>query len=214
MSTKLRVREPFNAWSHWAGAGLAVLGIGVLFWVGQRTPLQFAAFGIYGFCLLLLYCASALYHSLHKGVNWLQKLDHVGIYLMIAGTYTPLCLLALDGPWRVGMLVAQWSLALVGIVATLVLGQRPKALRLVLYLVMGWMAVAALAPLHQSIGPSGIAWMFAGGLVYTLGTIVYAARWPKLWPGRFGSHELWHLFVLGGSLCHFALMVRLAQLPQ
>jgi hemolysin III len=111
------------------------------------------------------------------------------------------------------LLIAETVMAITGIVAVSCWGGGPKWLRLVLYLGMGWLAVIALRPLFASLGWQGVAWLLAGGLAYSVGTVFYATKWPKMWPGVFSSHELWHLFVLAGSACHFAVMLRIERLP-
>ena len=206
------LKEPFSALSHYVGAAAALLGLGYLFYRVWNHAVAIVAFAIYGGCLTLLYVASALYHSVHTRSQWLQKLDHMAIYLMIAGTYTPLCLLALKSPTGVAMLIAEWTMAAIGIVANVFYGGGPKRLRLTLYLAMGWLVVADLPGVLKVLPVSALVWMLAGGLAYTVGTVIYATGRPKLWPGKFGSHELWHLFVLGGSACHYLLMLSTARL--
>jgi hemolysin III len=167
---------------------------------------QFVAFGIFGLSLIALYSASALYHLLPlspAGTARLRRLDHMMIFVLIAGTYTPFCLLALDGAWRVGLLALVWSLAMCGILFKLFWIGAPRWLSVALYLGMGWVAVIAAPALFQAVPPRGIAWVLGGGLVYSVGAIVYGLRRPNLVPGVFGFHELWHLFVVAGSACHF-----------
>lgn len=205
------LREPFSCLSHAVGAVLAVLGTGVLLALSQGHPHAQIAFLVYGISLILLYLASALYHGLHHQSPWLQRFDHMAIYLVIAGSYVPIAVLALPPLLGRIFLIAQGSLALVGVAANLFFGGGPKWLRLVLYLVMGWMAIGALGPLQQNLSPAALGWLFAGGLFYTVGTVVYATRRPHLWPGTFGSHDLWHLFVLAGSASHYLMTLDLAR---
>lgn len=207
-----RIREPFNAVSHLVGAILAVVGLSYLLYAGRTDPRALAGFSIYGALTTLLFAASAAYHWSHRGGKWLQRLDHAAIYLMIAGTYTPVCLLGLEGKAGTIVLALQWTLAAVGAIVTFTMTKPPTWLRLVLYLAMGWMVLPLIGILSQRVSGAGLAWTIAGGLAYTLGTIVYASKRPNPWPGRFGSHEIWHLFVLAGGICHFALMVCLARL--
>lgn len=136
-------------------------------------------------------------------------MDHCAIYLMIAGTYTPVSLLAIGGTTGYIVLAIQWLLATIGVVATLTMTKPPTWLRLVLYLVMGWMVLPFVGVLLTKIPAIAIWWMIGGGLSYTVGTVVYASKRPKLWPGKFSSHELWHLFVVAGAACHFAVMLYL-----
>jgi len=208
----LRLKEPFSALSHYVGAAGAILGLAYLFYMVWHHTVAIVAFAIYGSCLTLLYVASALYHSVETRSQWLQRLDHMAIYLMIAGTYTPLCLLAVKGMTGFAMLAAEWTMAAIGIIANVFFGGGPKRLRLTLYLLMGWLVVADLPEVSKVLPLSAVFWMLMGGLAFTVGTIVYATGRPKLWPGKFGSHELWHLFVLGGSACHYLLMLATARL--
>jgi hemolysin III len=205
------LRDPFSAISHYLGAGLAVVGTGVLLVVGGDSPLALASFAFYGLAMIFLYLASAIYHTVRREIPLLQQLDHSAIYLMIAGTYTPLCLVAIGGVVGWGMFAAQIVLAAIGIGATFLFDGGPKWLRLVLYLVMGWMVAFAMGETSVAIGPVATAWLVAGGVTYTLGCVVYATKWPKLWPGSFGSHDLWHIFVLGGSVCHWITLFLVAQ---
>lgn len=172
-----------------------------------------AGYLIFGASLVALYTASALYHGVRREAPWLQRFDHMAIYLLIAGSYAPMALTALRGPWGDGLLAAQGLLAAIGIGANLGLGGGPKWLRLVLYLVMGWMALAAIGPMRATFPPGALDWLLAGGIAYTVGCVVYAVKRPRLWPAVFGSHELWHLFVLAGSACHFVVAARMALVP-
>lgn len=206
-----RVREPFCGWSHLCGVALSIAGLLALVSLSWDKPWHLAGFLVYGVSLITLYLASTLYHSLPvspQRVEQLRVFDHVAIYLLIAGTYTPLCLVPLRGPWGWTMLAVVWGIALVGIALRLGWRAAPEWLPVALYLVMGWLAVAIYEPLTRSLPGSAINWLLAGGIVYTVGTVVFAAERPRLWPGKFGAHELWHLFVLGGSVCHFVLMFR------
>jgi hemolysin III len=211
---KHRLKDPFSAISHYAGAGAAILGFCYLMFVVWHHTVAVVAFAIYGACLTLLYVASGIYHSVETRSKWLQRLDHMAIYLMIAGTYTPICLLAVRGAVGYAMLAAEWGMALIGISANIFFGGGPKGLRLTLYLLMGWLAVGVVPGLLRVLPASAMVWMLAGGLAFTGGTVIYATGRPKLWPGKFGSHELWHLFVLGGSACHYLLMLSTAHLAQ
>jgi hemolysin III len=206
--TKKRLREPVNGLTHLAGGLLACVGLLVLLaraTSAGRTD-QIVAFGIFGLSLVALYSASTLYHLLvlsPAGVARLRQVDHMMIFVLIAGTYTPFCLLALDGAWRVGLLALVWSLAMCGILFKLFWIGAPRWLSVALYLGMGWVAVIAAPALFQAVPPRGMAWVLGGGLVYSVGAIVYGLRRPNLVPGVFGFHELWHLFVVAGSACHF-----------
>jgi hemolysin III len=211
--TKKRLREPVNGLTHAAGGLLAAVGLGVLLATAANTGRldQFVAFGVFGLSLVALYAASALYHLLPlspSGVARLRRLDHMTIFVLIAGTYTPFCLLALDGGWRWGLLGLIWSLALCGVLLKVLWMDAPRWLSVVLYLGMGWVAVIAAPALFRAVPPGGISWVLAGGLVYSAGALVYGLKRPNPVPGVFGFHEVWHVFVLAGSACHFWAVLR------
>lgn len=206
----LKPREPFCGLSHFAGALLSTAGLIVLLALSQDKPWHLTSFAIYGASLILLYTASTLYHSLPgtpRKIERLRTFDQVAIYLLIAGTYTPVCLVALRGPWGYSLLSVMWTIAIAGSVARVGWRSKPEWLTFSLYLLMGWACAIAIIPLARALGPIGIAWLSLGGILYTVGAVVLATDRPRLWPGRFGSHDLWHCFVLGGSACHFAMMV-------
>jgi hemolysin III len=205
---KKRLREPINGITHAAGGLLAALGLGVLLATAASSGRldQLVAFGVFGLSLIALYAASALYHLLPlspSGVARLRTLDHMAIFVLIAGTYTPFCLLALDGAWRWGLLALIWGLALCGVLLKLLWMDASRWLSVLLYLGMGWVAVIAAPALLRAVPPDGITWILAGGLVYSAGALIYGLKRPNLLPGIFGFHEVWHLFVIAGSACHF-----------
>jgi hemolysin III len=204
----MRFREPVNGLTHLVGGLIAFVGLIVLLTTAARAGRadQLVSFGIFGFSLITLYTASALYHLLplsSAGVARLRRVDHISIFLLIAGTYTPFCLLALDGSWRVGLLGLIWGLALCGILLKLLWMEAPRWLSVTLYLGMGWVAVIAAPVLFRAVPAGGMAWVLGGALVYSAGAIVYGLKRPNPVPGVFGFHELWHLFVMAGSACHF-----------
>lgn len=206
-----RLKDPFCSISHWVGFGLALIGAIALIANAIGRPLYLASYAIYGLGMMGLYFASALYHSVQRGSKleyWLQKLDHSAIYLMIAGSYVPVCLIALRGVWGWGMLAAQAAFAVTGIILTFKLKKVPGLIRVILYVSMGWMAVFVLGPMRSAMPPGAILWLFAGGIVYTIGAVVYVSDRPHLWPGKFSAHDLWHLFVMGGSACHYVMIAR------
>jgi len=175
-----------------------------------KTPGELVAFGVYGATLIFLYGASTLYHTLtvsERPRRALRTLDHIAIYFLIAGTYTPVALITLKG--RVGwtLLAAVWLIALAGIPFKLYYLHAPVWLSTGTYLAMGYLALVALGPIAQAVSPVGLAWLIAGGLAYTVGAVIFARQRPDPFPGRFGHHEIWHLLVLAGSGCHFAFML-------
>ncbi len=193
--------ERFNSISHLVGAGLALAGAVLLITQASRLgdPWKIVSLSIYGAMLVTLYVFSTVYHSVRgRSKALLRKLDHCAIYLLIAGTYTPFALVSLRGRWGWWLLGIVWGLALLGIVQELLLGKRTRVLSLVLYVLMGWLALVAVVPLWQALSPSGFAWLVAGGALYTGGLVFYATD-HRL---RHG-HGVWHLFVVGGSGCHF-----------
>jgi hemolysin III len=204
-----RLKEPFCGWSHLAGAALSVAALLCLLLAARGRPFHLISLGIYGVSLVVLFTASALYHSLRGGpqfVRRLQRLDHMAIFLLIAGTYAPICLVSLHGPWGWSLLAIEYILAFTGIALIVTLRRRfPAWLRIGLCAGMTWLI--AILPLCLVMPPTGIAWLLAGLLTYTIGTLILATDWPHLWPGKFSAHDLWHLFVLGGSACHFILML-------
>lgn len=206
---RLPVREPFNGLSHLVGALVSLAGLFLLLVVANGKPWHLTGFAIYGASLVLLYTASTLHHSLQvtpRGGQRLHMFDQVAIYLLIAGTYTPLCLVTLRGPWGWSLLGLVWAVGLIGITLRVAWAKSPVWLPVALYLVMGWLSLLVIKPLSSTLPPAAMSWLIAGGVVYTLGAAIFATERPRLWPGVFSAHELWHCFVLGGSTCHFVLM--------
>lgn len=212
--------RPWSAITHGAGAVLALVGT-VLLLVhcallgadGWHT----ISFLIYGLSMVGLYTASTLYHCLDtsvKGRIALRKYDHTSIYFLIAGTYTPVCLVVLrqDGAWGWGLFGVIWSLALAGTVLTLVWISSPRWLTSGIYIGMGWLALVALVPLLRLLPGEGFFWLLAGGILYTVGGVLYAIKWPLRDSPRFGCHEIFHVFILLGSVCHFLLMYQVVAL--
>jgi hemolysin III len=205
----MRIREPVNGVSHLIGLLLAGAGTLLLLRAAQG-PSELVAFGVYGATLILLYTASTLYHTLTPPERWrraLRTLDHIAIYFLIAGTYTPLALITLKGRLGWTLLAAVWLIALAGIPFKLFYLHAPIWLSTGTYLAMGYLALVAVVPIAHAVSFGGLAWLIAGGLAYTLGAVIYAQQRPDPFPGRFGHHEIWHLLVLTGSGCHFAFML-------
>jgi hemolysin III len=203
----MRVREPFNAGSHLVGFLLAGLGTWYLLQAASGRA-QHLAFGIYGATLLLLYGASSCYHGLPLGVNGLRRLrtlDHIAIYFLIAGTYTPVAAITLRDSGGPVLLAASWAIAAAGIPFKIRWLDAPVWISTGTYLGMGYLALVAVVPLAREVG-AGLGWLVAGGVAYTVGAIIYALERPDPLPGRFGHHGLWHLLVLVGSACHFTFI--------
>ena len=193
--------ERLNGFTHLAGTVLAAIGAPVLVVLAARSgdAWKIVGFATYSAALLLLYGASTLYHSVRgRAKAILRKLDHCSIYLLIAGTYTPFALVTLRGPWGWTLFGLAWGLTALGIAQEFVFGKGARRLSILIYVVMGWMGVAALRPLAAGLGAPGLAWLLAGGLLYTGGIVFY------LLDERVRHfHGVWHLFVLGGSAAHF-----------
>lgn len=199
--------EKFNSISHLIGTGLAVVGSALLIVLAAHgaDAWKIVSFSIYGAMLLALYGISTLYHSARgPAKDILRKFDHCAIYLLIAGSYTPFTLVTLRGAWGWSLFGAIWGLALLGIAQEIWFARR--ALSMALYIMMGWLALIAVVPLISALTPNGFAWLAAGGLLYTAGIAFYATD-TKV---RHG-HGVWHLFVMGGSTCHyFAVLLYVA----
>ena len=177
----------------------------------QGNAWHVASFSIYGISLITLWTMSALYHSLNvsEAANRiLEQIDHAMIYFLIAGTYTPICLIVLRGGWGWSIFGVNWVLAITGIVLKLVFRQPARWLIIVFfafYIIMGWLLVIAWGPLTQAMPRAGLYWLILGGIYYTVGAGVFSLRHIDFHPW-FGAHEMWHLFVLSGSACHFWMM--------
>ena len=208
-----KLKDPFSGLSHLSGAFLSVAGLSVLVTLAalRATAWHVVAFSIYGASMVLLYTASALYHLLplsKRGQKILRTLDHVMIYMLIAGTYTPICLIPLRGGWGWSIFGVAWGLALVGIFVSIFWPEAPRRIVTTIYLSVGWVCIVAIYPIVKVLTPEGLFWLAAGGLFYTVGAIIYALKKPDPWPDVFGFHEIWHLFVMAGSTCHFMMMLR------
>jgi len=216
-------RDPYDGlrfWSaatHGVGAVLALAGTVLLLArvISTGEIVSGVVFSIYGVSMFCLYLASTLYHCVNTTVPRrlaLRKYDHCAIYLLIAGSYTPMCVLALGGRAGIALLSVIWGMALAGIVLTLVKLEIPRWLTSVIYLIMGWAAIFAIAPLSRAMPVAGMVWLLAGGILYSVGGILYAVKWPGRNNPRFGCHEIFHVFILLGSVCHFMLMYHVVAL--
>lgn len=198
--------ERFNSWTHLAGAVLALAGAVVLIVLAatRGDAWKVVSASIYGAALVLLYVSSVLYHSLRgRAKDVLRELDHQSIYLLIAGSYTPFCLVSLRGAWGWSLFGVVWGLALLGGLQELRPKNDPRILSVVIYVVMGWVVLVALVPLLRALGPEGFAWVAAGGLFYTFGIVFYA-----LDTRLTHAHGIWHLFVIAGSAAHYIAIAR------
>lgn len=208
-----KLREPVNSLTHWAGAVLALAGLVTLLIVGWGTPSKVISLAVYGLSLILLFSASATYHMVQvrdRALEIFRKIDHAAIYLLIAGTYTPFCVNAFTGFWKWGMLGIIWSLALIGIVVKVFYIRAPRWLNAGFYLIMGWSCLAAVGQMLAALPAWVIGWLVAGGVIYTLGAVVYITRILNFRPGVFGFHEMWHIFVLLAAAAHFVAVLGVA----
>jgi len=207
-----KLREPVNSLTHWGGAVLALAGLIALLVVGWSKPAKVISLTIYGMSLIAMFSASATYHMVRvkdKALEIFRKIDHSAIYLLIAGTYTPFCVNVFEGFWRWGLLTIIWGLALIGITVKIFVIRAPRWVNAGIYLIMGWLCVAAIG--QMALLPSWVlAWMLAGGVIYTLGAIVYMTKIFNFVPGVFGFHEVWHIFVLLAAAAHFVAVLGVA----
>lgn len=205
--------RPWSAITHGVGAVLSVVGTAFLavqsILMGKWSNL--AVFLIYGLSMVCLYTASTLYHCVNTSRSKriaLRKYDHCSIYLLIAGSYTPVCLTVLREDGGLPLFVAIWGLALAGVVLTIAKLDIPRWLTSVIYLAMGWMALFAIVPLSRLMPAIGMFWLILGGVLYTVGGVLYAVKWPGRNNPRFGCHEIFHVFILLGSVAHFMMMAQ------
>ena len=207
--------RPWSAITHGIGVVLAVIGTILLLFktvLNGSDIWHVVSFIIYGTSMIGLYTASTLYHCVNTTVSRriaLRKFDHISIYFLIAGSYTPICLTALRGPWGWSLLGIIWALTFIGTAMALLWINCPRQLTATIYISMGWLAIIALYPIWQSMGIAGLFWLLLGGILYTIGGIFYALKWPGRNNPRFGCHEVFHVFILLGSIAHFLLMYRI-----
>ena len=197
--------ERFNSISHLVGAALALAGLVVLVVYAslQGDPWKITSFSIYGVSLFLLYTLSTLYHSLRgRAKTIFRKLDHIAIYLLIAGSYTPLTLITLRGTWGWILFGIIWGLAITGIIVDSLHKEGSRAIQMTIYLLMGWLILVAIRPLIQALPDNALLLLMLGGVFYTSGIIFYA-----LDNRMKHAHGIWHLFVLAGSISHYLVML-------
>ena len=211
MKTALRhfwssLRDPLNGLTHFIGIVLSVIGLIILTAtsINPVRPWHLATGVVFGLGMIMLYTASTLYHWLdlsEKANLWLRKFDHMMIFILIAATYTPFCLIPMRGHWGWGIFATVWSLAVIGLFFKIFWMNAPRWLSTGLYVLMGWVAIIGIRPLIASLNPAALFWVFAGGISYTIGAVFYAVKRPVL--KNFGFHEIFHIFVLGGTAAHF-----------
>ncbi|BAM48304.1 PAQR family membrane homeostasis protein TrhA [Amphibacillus xylanus] len=203
------IREPINGLTHLAGAFLAAIGLVMMVIKGisaQVSTISLVSLIIFGVSMISLYSASATYHMVigsDQLIAWLRRLDHSMIYILIAGTYTPFCIISLNGTLGWTILGIIWLIAISGILFKLIWFHSPRWLSTALYILMGWLIIFAIVPLSANLATNGLILLIAGGIIYTLGGIIYATK-PKWLESKYlGFHEVFHLFILTGSFTHF-----------
>lgn len=210
---QITIREPGSAITHFIGMMMAVFAaVPLLVKAGVTSGSNhLTAMAIFMFSMILLYGASTLYHSVNltgRSLRIFRKLDHMMIFVLIAGSYTPVCLIVLGGQLGYTLLAIVWSIALVGMIIKAFWITCPKWFSSVIYIVMGWVCVLVFGQLFNTLPAAAFGWLLAGGIIYTVGGIIYALKLPifNSKHKEFGSHEVFHLFVMGGSICHFIFM--------
>ena len=207
------IKDPGSAITHFIGMLMAIFAAVPLLIKAAHEPghIYIISITVYALSLILLYAASTTYHTFNKSerINTLlKKIDHMMISVLIAGSYTPICLLVLKGKTGIILLSIVWGLAIIGIMIKAFWIYCPKWISSVLYIGMGWTCVLAFTQILNSMSPAAFGWLLAGGIIYTVGGVIYALKLP-IFNSRhknFGSHEIFHLFVMGGSACHFIVM--------
>lgn len=213
-----KIKDPISGFSHLIGAIASVIGLVFLIVMASFYSSEIAwdivSFTIFGIGLILLYTFSSLYHLLNVGTtatNVLRKFDHIMIYILIASTYTPICLGPLRGPWGWSIFGVVWGIALIGTILTSVWLKAPRWLTTSFYLIMGWTVIVAIYPVIITFSKLNMLhslwWLVAGGIFYTIGAIIYGLKWPSLKNKYFGFHEIFHIFVMLGSLCHYWFII-------
>jgi hemolysin III len=201
-----RLREPINGLTHFFAAIVAAVGLMALIVIAWKSVIKEVSLTVYGVSLILLFAASAIYHMVKakpKIIENLRKLDHSAIYLLIAGTYTPICMIMFDGFWKWGLLIIIWSLAMIGIIVKIFVIQAPRWLTAGVYIAMGWLCITAISEMLKVLPVGALVWLLIGGVIYTIGAIIYITKKLDFFPGKFGFHEVWHIFVILAALAHF-----------
>ncbi|NME82285.1 hemolysin III family protein [Clostridium sp. SM-530-WT-3G] len=203
------LREPVNSLTHFVGAILSIFALIAMIiksYVKGTSITTFLSVLFFGISMILLYSASTAYHSVignNKVIKALKRLDHSMIFILIAGSYAPFCLIALHGQIGLSLFLAVTVCALLGIIFKICWVTCPRWLSSVMYIGIGWFAIFVIYPMAQVLSTAGLIWLITGGLMYTIGGVIYALKKDKIKIGIFGTHEIFHLFILAGTLCHF-----------
>jgi hemolysin III len=210
--TKPKIKDPVSGFMHVFGAALSIAGSVLLLsrvFEAGGSAFHFVGFSVFGAGLVLLYSASSMYHLLNlkpRTMLVFRKIDHMMIFVLIAATYTPICLVPLNGPWGWWLFAAVWASAVTGIVMKAVFFNAPRWLNTLSYVLLGGACVTCIYPITRTIPPGGLLFLLAGCVFYSAGAVIYATRWPARNARYFGFHEIFHIFILLGSLCHFLMM--------
>lgn len=218
---KMKAKDPGSAITHFIGMLMAIFSATPLLIKAAHKPdlIHLISLGIFMISMILLYAASTIYHTLdisEKANKFLRKIDHMMIFVLIAGTYTPICLIVLRGRVGYTLFAIVWGIAIAGILIKAFWITCPKWFSSVIYIAMGWVCVLAFTQIINSLPRAAFGWLLAGGIIYTIGGVIYALKLPifNMKHKNFGSHEIFHLFVMAGSLCHFILMYKyVASMP-
>ena len=208
-----KFREPVNSLTHWAGAVLALGGLVALLVIGWDTPAKILSLSIYGVSLIAMFSASATYHMVRvkdRTLEWFRKVDHAAIFLVIAGSYTPFCVIAFTGFWQWGFLSIVWALALTGMIVKMFYIRTPRWVNTSIYLILSWASVVAFGQMFAVLPVWVLASLIIGGVFYTFGAVVYVTRIFDFKPGVFGFHEMWHIFVLLAAVAHYVAVMGVA----
>lgn len=206
---KVKTQELFNFYSHFAGAVAAIIGTVYLAIAASDSASGLVTALIYGISVVFLFSASTLYHAFKKEENELsfwRKMDRLAIFFMIAGTFTPICYFCLDGAYKWMMIAFQWNLVGVGLISQIFFPGAPRKLYAVIYLFMGWSALFTLKQMLANMSSSQAILLVSGGVSFTIGAIIYAVKKPRMIPGIFSFHELFHIMVLIGGILHYAMI--------
>jgi len=201
-----KMRDPASGLTHLGAAVAAVFGSAVLILIGGTSLVKIVALSVYGLSLVFLFGSSAAYHLIKaepKTIVYLRKLDHTAIYVLIAGSYTPICAIMLTGFWRWGFLAVVWALAASGIIFKMFILATPRWVTAGVYVLLGWLGVVAAGEVKRALPGGAVIGLAIGGLIYTVGAVIYITKKLDLFPGKFGFHEVWHLFVILAALAHF-----------
>ncbi|MHB8074212.1 PAQR family membrane homeostasis protein TrhA [Desulfosporosinus fructosivorans] len=206
----LKMKEPVNTWTHFISFVAAIVGLVILIILCKNSLSKLVTMTIYGVSMILLYGASSLYHWVQTTPQkelLLKKIDHIAIYFLIAGSYTPVFYYGLQGSWRWAMLISVWSLAVLGMALKIWFIHAPRYVSSAFYVSLGWIALVPFLQLIKNLPMGAIILMAVGGVLYTMGAVIYATKIFDFFPKRFGFHEIFHLFIAAGSIVHFIMIL-------